>query len=255
MRYELPTVPYSLNGYTRILNATDTALIPASSATTPATFKPTPGFKFIDPTHNDWAPRLGFAYRLAETTVVRGGFGIYWNANQLNTYTLTTQNYPLSASVAYNGQATNLLTLANPTPGAGAGSPMAGIPGTYVNAVTMGPHLPTQELYQWNLSWGQELWKGAAPSCNISDRMRSIWTAISITTRPSPVVLLEISIAADQTSSSAESALSRMTNIPTTTALLPFFASVRPMDYPARQATPGRMIWTSQITRTMAARP
>ena len=38
---------------------------------------------------------------------------------------------------------------------------MAGIPGTYVNAVTMGPHLPTQELYQWNLSWGQELWNGA----------------------------------------------------------------------------------------------
>jgi Carboxypeptidase regulatory-like domain len=161
LRYELPTVPYSLNGYTRILNADDTALIPASTATTPATFKPTPGFKFIDPTHNDWAPRLGFAYRATETTVLRGGFGIYWNANQLNTYTLTTQNYPLSASVAYNGQSTNLLTLVNPTPGAGAGSPVAGIPGTYVNAVTMGPHLPTQELYQWNLSWGQELWKGA----------------------------------------------------------------------------------------------
>ena len=129
LRYELPTVPYSLNGYTRILNADDTALIPASTATTPATFKPTPGFKFIDPTHNDWAPRLGFAYRATETTVIRGGFGIYWNANQLNTYTLTTQNYPLSASVAYNGQSTNLLTFVNPTPGAGAGSPMAGIPG------------------------------------------------------------------------------------------------------------------------------
>ena len=161
LRYELPTVPYSLNGYTRILNADDTALIPATTATTPATFKPTPGFKFINPTHNDWAPRLGFAYRATETTVLRGGFGIYWNANQLNTYTLTTQNYPLSASVAYNGQATSLLTFANPTPGAGAGSPMAGIPGTYVNAVTMGPHLPTQELYQWNLSFGQELWRGA----------------------------------------------------------------------------------------------
>ena len=49
LRYELPTVPYSLNGYTRILNATDTALIPATTATTPAEFKPTPGFKFIDP--------------------------------------------------------------------------------------------------------------------------------------------------------------------------------------------------------------
>ena len=35
LRYELPTVPYSLNGYTRILNADDTALIPATTATTP----------------------------------------------------------------------------------------------------------------------------------------------------------------------------------------------------------------------------
>jgi Carboxypeptidase regulatory-like domain len=161
LRYELPTVPYSLNGYTRILNADNTALIPDSTATTPGEFKPTPGFKFIDPTHNDWAPRLGLAYRATNTTVIRGGFGIYWNANQLNTYTLTTQNYPLSASVGYNGQAGNLLTFTNPTPGSGAGSPVAGVPGTYVNAVTMGPHLPTQELYQWNLSWGQELWKGA----------------------------------------------------------------------------------------------
>ena len=39
LRYELPTVPYSLNGYTRILNVTDTALIPASSATTPASLQ------------------------------------------------------------------------------------------------------------------------------------------------------------------------------------------------------------------------
>src|ERR1700722_18818960 len=161
LRYELPTVPYSLNGYTRILNADDTALIPASTATTPGTFKPTPGFKFIDPTHNNWAPRLGFAYRATETSVFRGGFGIYWNANQLNTYTLTTQNYPLSASVSYNGQAGSLLSFASPTPGAGAGSPVDGIPGTYVSAVPMGPHLPTQELYQWNLSWGQELWRGS----------------------------------------------------------------------------------------------
>jgi hypothetical protein len=161
LRYELPTVPYSLNGYTRILNANDTALIPASAATTPAEFKPVPGFKFINPTHNDWSPRLGLAYRATNSTVIRGGFGIYWNANQLNTYTLTTQNYPLSASVSYNGQANDQLTFTNPTPGAGAGSPVAGVLGTYVNAVTMGPHLPTQELYQWNLSWGQELWKGA----------------------------------------------------------------------------------------------
>ena len=161
IRYELPTVPYSLNGYTRILNADETALIPETDASTAAAFTPTPGFKFINPTHNNWAPRFGFAYRLTDMSTLRGGFGIYYNANQLNTYTLTTQNYPLSASVSYNANPGSLLTLANPTPGSASLAPVAGVPGTYVNAITMGPHLPTQELYQWNLSFGQELWSGA----------------------------------------------------------------------------------------------
>jgi hypothetical protein len=161
LRYELPTVPYSLNGYARILNANETALIPTSNATVAADFKPTPGFKFNGPNHNDWAPRVGFAYRATDKTTLRGGFGIYYNANQLNTYTLTTQNYPLSASVNYFTTANNLLSLSNPAPGAGSGSPQAGIPGTYVSAVTMGPYLPTQSLYQWNLSAGEALWRGA----------------------------------------------------------------------------------------------
>jgi hypothetical protein len=161
LRYELPTVPWSLNGYARILNADETALIPSTTASTAADFTPVKGFKFNGPNHNDWAPRLGFAYRVTPGTVVRGGFGTYYNANQLNTYTLTTQNYPLSAVVSYNTSAVSLLSLSNPTPGSGSGSPVAGVAGTYVNAVTMGPYLPTQTLYQWNLSVGKELWQGA----------------------------------------------------------------------------------------------
>jgi hypothetical protein len=167
LRYELPTVPYSLNGYARILNPQQTALIPASSATLLANFVPTPGFKFIGPNHNDWAPRLGFAYRVTPQTVIRGGIGLYYNANQLNTFTLSTENFPLSAQESYytGAYSTNpannlLLTLANPTPGA-VSNPIAGIPGTYVNATTMGPHLPTASAQQWNLTVGQSLWQNA----------------------------------------------------------------------------------------------
>lgn len=161
IRYELPTVPYSLNGFTRILNPQQTALIPDSNATTPGAFVPTPGFKFINPTHNDWAPRVGFAYRVNDKSTLRGGFGIYYNANQLNSYTLTTQNYPLSTSATYNTSVTDRLTFTNPAPGGASGNPSPTTPGSYVSAVTIDPRLPTQQLYQWNLSAGQELWSGA----------------------------------------------------------------------------------------------
>jgi hypothetical protein len=163
LRYELPTVPYSLNGYARIMNADETALIPASSATVAADYTPARGLKFNNPNHSNWAPRIGFDYRIANNTVIRGGFGAYYNANQLNTYTLTTQNYPLAATVNYNtaSGSADLLSFSNPTPGSAAASPVAGVPGTYVNSIAINPYLPTQTLYQWNLSVGEGLWRNA----------------------------------------------------------------------------------------------
>lgn len=162
IRYELPTVPYSLNGYARLLNSSETALIPSTNAGLAADFTPTPGFKFIAPTHNLWAPRLGFALRPTDKSTLRGGFGIYYNANQLNTYTLTDQNYPLSNTVSYYTDPSSLLTFSNPTPNGASLNPVAGVPGTYVSAITVQPNLPVQRSYQWNLSAGQELWTGAA---------------------------------------------------------------------------------------------
>ena len=67
LRYDLPTVPYSLNGYTRIMNAAQTALLPVSTANSPATWVPVPGLKLGSPTHDNWGPRLGFAYRMQRT--------------------------------------------------------------------------------------------------------------------------------------------------------------------------------------------
>jgi len=165
VRYELPLVPYSLNGYARILNSTYTALIPTSSATSSDTFVPTPGLHFHGPNHNLWAPRLGFSYRATNRIVVRGGGGIYYNPNHLNAFTLATSNYPLATSVTYtyNASSTGTLTFDNPNGGqAGTASPVAGVAGTYVSAFTDNYYLPTPRLYQWNADTGIELWKGGA---------------------------------------------------------------------------------------------
>jgi hypothetical protein len=166
VRYELPLVPYSLNGYGRVLNANYTALIPSSTATSGATYTPQPGFKFHDSNLNLVSPRLGLAYRANEKVVFRGGGGIYYNPNHLNAFTLTATNYPLAASVVYNGNSgTNpvgTLTFGNPTGGATNTSTVAGTPGTFVSAFTDNHYLPTPRLYQWNLDSGVELWNGGA---------------------------------------------------------------------------------------------
>ena len=52
------------------------------------------GFEFTEANKKDFAPRLGATYRLGEKTVLRAGFGIYYNPNQMNSFTFLTNNPP-----------------------------------------------------------------------------------------------------------------------------------------------------------------
>ncbi len=146
LRYELPTVPYSATGNGRILDPTQTFFIPT---TIPQSIP------FNNPTHKDFAPRLGFAYRPVGSWVVRGGGGIFYNANQLNTYTLTITNPPYSTIASYSNDPVNpTFSLANPIPSTGPGSGK-------INAFTINPYLPTQSMYQWSLGVERGLWHNA----------------------------------------------------------------------------------------------
>ncbi len=148
LRYELPTVPYSVNGFATELNAQQTQLIPANPAQ--------PGFKFINPNHNNWAPRLGLAYRLTDKTVVRAGAGIYYNPNQTNSFTFLTTNPPFSPVVTYTGAATTpSLSLLAPIPAGTTVNPA--IP----NIITDNPNLPSATMNQWSLGIDRELWSGS----------------------------------------------------------------------------------------------
>ncbi len=148
LRYELPTVPYTVNGYATILNASQTALIPSPV--------PQPGFSFIEPTHKDFAPRFGLAYRATEKTVVRAGFGIYYNPNQTNTFTFLSSNPPFSAVISCTGTSSAPITFSDPSPPSACGTAKV------FNVISPNPHLPTPYMNQWTFDIQQGLWSTAA---------------------------------------------------------------------------------------------
>ena len=52
-------------------------------------------------------PRLGATYRLTDKTVLRAGWGIYYNPNQMNSFTFLTNNPPIAAEFTFNNTVTN----------------------------------------------------------------------------------------------------------------------------------------------------
>lgn len=165
IRYELPQVAYALNGVGRKLTPDQIGLYPTQGGTNAQNAISYPDYKYTYPSHDNIAPRLGFAYRATDKTVIRGGGGIYYNAVQLNAFTLTNQNYPYSSSTVFTGRLAGSgppdVTFQTPTPGAGATSPVGGTLGTYVTAITQNWNLPSERMYQWNVDIGQEMWHDA----------------------------------------------------------------------------------------------
>ncbi|MBI1786129.1 MAG: TonB-dependent receptor [Acidobacteria bacterium] len=148
LRYELPTVPYTINGNATTLNPEQTALIPSDP--------PAPGFRFINPNHKDWAPRVGLAFRITDKTVLRAGYGIHYNPNQTNSFTFLSNNPPFSPVITYVSlPATPTLSLTNPTPTGSANVPPP------PNVIADNWHLPTAYMNQWSFGLGRELSRGA----------------------------------------------------------------------------------------------
>jgi hypothetical protein len=64
-------------------------------------------YKFYDPQKTQFMPRLGLAYRVTDSWVMRAGFGIYYNVHQLNNYTILNLNPPLSGSTLFANTISN----------------------------------------------------------------------------------------------------------------------------------------------------
>lgn len=147
IRYELPTVAYTINGVATELNPNQTALVGG-----------TPGFHFTFPQHKDWAPRVGIAYRITDKTVFRAGGGIYYNPNQTNSFTFLNTNPPYTTilTCTYTVGGPQIPTLSNPfVQGVCPTAPTAGL------IVTDPWNQPTPRMNQWSSGLERQLGKSS----------------------------------------------------------------------------------------------
>jgi hypothetical protein len=142
LRYELNTPGQTYAGYATMLDSDLNTIIP--------TTLPSPGFEFHEPNYDEIAPRLGATYRLTEKTILRGGWGIYFNPNQMNTFTFLTNNPPLAAQYNFTNETTNpTLSFSNPSGTVGPAGPP--------NMITPNRDLPSARKNQWSFDIQQEL--------------------------------------------------------------------------------------------------
>jgi hypothetical protein len=112
---------------------------------------PVKGFEFTEPNNKDWAPRLGATYRLSEKTVLRAGYGIYYNPNQMNSFTFLTNNPPLAVVSTYTSDPANpTLSFEHPTGAVG--------PAAAPDMISPTRHLPNARKDQWSFDIQREVW-------------------------------------------------------------------------------------------------
>jgi hypothetical protein len=112
------------------------------------------------PQHNDWAPRFGFAYRVGTKTVLRGAYGIFWQAEEVGTFSGPPAfNPPFFIDATFNAVST---TQVNPivnrlSNGFPADAITVGFDPTAVAYVAMQSNLQDGYVQSWNFTVQREL--------------------------------------------------------------------------------------------------
>jgi hypothetical protein len=104
-----------------------------------------PGEPAHRPDRNNFGPRVGFAWSPGVRMAVRGGYGVFYDANMAMAATSMYFNPPYFAIRVYFPTATSILTLSNPFPKGGGITPVPGLS-------SIDPALAAGYLQHWNLN-------------------------------------------------------------------------------------------------------
>src|SRR5581483_625034 len=99
----------------------------------------------IQPDYNNFAPRVGFAWNPRKNLVIRGGYGIFYDAGMFEVSSALYFNPPWFTIRLFFPSATSLLTLQNPFPLNSGLIPPASLS-------TLAPDLVTPYLQDWNFN-------------------------------------------------------------------------------------------------------
>jgi Carboxypeptidase regulatory-like domain/TonB dependent receptor len=163
VRYELFTHPYERNGRQANLLMDELKLIyvngdvppsipPAFTTSVPRGISPT---TLMRTDRNNVSPRLGFAYKAAERTVLRGGAGIFYGDHPtIGASGRLPANPPYNVNISYaTDSVTPLVTLDSGFP-ADALEPVFS---PFLSFNAWDPGAPQAQAYHWNTNVQQEL--------------------------------------------------------------------------------------------------
>ena len=147
LRYDIYAPPVDINNVSRTLDF----------STPVPTFTPGPGERLNNIwsiTHKDFGPRVGLAYQVTPTTVVRGGYGLFYYGGQFDNINILQLNPPTAGSLTITNPSTDpIATIETPVPAALYPA------NPFFNAVTVPAdrRRPDLTLQTWNVTVSKQI--------------------------------------------------------------------------------------------------